>query len=447
LFPLIINYLNEKYDIDISIDELDDIFPFGQILDGSAFKSCGSVHHSASTSIYLKHMVPVHEFMENPQDINSKIFIWCKPCRIYRQNLRKKSKTKIKSAEANKSDEKLRCCFSDCHNVKSGSPYPKNKVPCELFQSEDEKITPIEYTCCLHCRIYNTKKHQSRRNTVKTQALENELIICTKCLNEITDENIGYNKNGIANKTCKFCVERVINDAILQRLVYNKIKMEIIYKIGSCCEKCNMIFLKPLNDSLIVIELQTYIKNNNRYVLYNDEEISTSTFIMENQQNLELSILEFDHLTCEEQIERGIISSVDDFKPKHSSVSDIHSEKGQRIEAKKCQLVCSRSHIEETIKRESGSNRASPLTHEKMNYVNNIKKEGCVSCGKKYPDLLRFLEMDHIDPKTKIDAICNMVQQKRYDMNTLIEECKKCRVLCRFCHTIHSHIQRKLENI
>ena len=77
-------------------------------------------------------------------------------------------------------------------------------------------------------------------------------------------------------------------------------------------------------------------------------------------------------------------------------------------------------------------------------YRDEIKsKSSCVICGENNPLLLEF---DHIDPKTK-----NKNNFKNPSVKRLKEEYKKCRVLCVWCHRIHTAKQieekkKKYEN-
>jgi hypothetical protein len=74
-----------------------------------------------------------------------------------------------------------------------------------------------------------------------------------------------------------------------------------------------------------------------------------------------------------------------------------------------------------------------------------IKLErGCEICGySKHPAVLTF---DHLDPATKyrtksgkIVHISDMVKGNRYSLLTVLEEIRKCRVLCFNCHMEHTY--------
>lgn len=57
-------------------------------------------------------------------------------------------------------------------------------------------------------------------------------------------------------------------------------------------------------------------------------------------------------------------------------------------------------------------------------------------CGyNQHPQALSF---DHIDPKTKHEKYSSR-QLTKWGIKTLLEELKKCRVLCHNCHAIHTY--------
>lgn len=69
-------------------------------------------------------------------------------------------------------------------------------------------------------------------------------------------------------------------------------------------------------------------------------------------------------------------------------------------------------------------------------FVNKIKKKSkCAICGESESCCLEF---HHIDPSTKVDSIMNMLNEPE---ETLINEIKKCILLCSNCHKkIHAGI-------
>lgn len=77
--------------------------------------------------------------------------------------------------------------------------------------------------------------------------------------------------------------------------------------------------------------------------------------------------------------------------------------------------------------------------------VDKIKlKHGCEICGyNAHPAALSF---DHIDPSTKYRTrngkrvnVADMVKGGRYGWQTIVDEIKKCRVLCMNCHMEVTH--------
>ena len=57
-------------------------------------------------------------------------------------------------------------------------------------------------------------------------------------------------------------------------------------------------------------------------------------------------------------------------------------------------------------------------------------KEGCVVCGEKD---FRCLQFNHIDREQKTDSVSGMISAKR-SFELIIEEVKKCEVVCANCH-------------
>ena len=67
--------------------------------------------------------------------------------------------------------------------------------------------------------------------------------------------------------------------------------------------------------------------------------------------------------------------------------------------------------------------------------------KGCKNCGFKDS---RALDWHHVDPTQKIENISTMLANKR-SLTSILEETKKCEVLCRNCHSIlHAEETEKL---
>ena len=50
--------------------------------------------------------------------------------------------------------------------------------------------------------------------------------------------------------------------------------------------------------------------------------------------------------------------------------------------------------------------------------------------------------MDHLVISEKVACVSQMVRDSKYSIEDVINECSKTRVLCAFCHVIHTRNQR-----
>lgn len=60
-------------------------------------------------------------------------------------------------------------------------------------------------------------------------------------------------------------------------------------------------------------------------------------------------------------------------------------------------------------------------------------RKGCSLCG--YNENSAALQFDHLDPSIKVRDVSNMITMK---LKRLMDEVRKCRVLCANCHMIHT---------
>lgn len=60
--------------------------------------------------------------------------------------------------------------------------------------------------------------------------------------------------------------------------------------------------------------------------------------------------------------------------------------------------------------------------------------KGCEHCG---IDDIRVLDFDHLDPKLKSFSIARAINES-YSWDKILEEIKKCRILCANCHRIRT---------
>lgn len=64
-----------------------------------------------------------------------------------------------------------------------------------------------------------------------------------------------------------------------------------------------------------------------------------------------------------------------------------------------------------------------------INFATELKQEGCIVCGEKE---ICCLDFHHTDPTTKVDNIANTLHVGNKDK--ILEEAKKCIILCANCH-------------
>ena len=84
--------------------------------------------------------------------------------------------------------------------------------------------------------------------------------------------------------------------------------------------------------------------------------------------------------------------------------------------------------------------RTQRIKKSRRRWLNIYKKaKGCEICG--YNEHPSALEFDHLPQHKKHEAISRMVD---YNLKRLFKEIRKCRILCVYCHRIHTDEQRRL---
>lgn len=79
---------------------------------------------------------------------------------------------------------------------------------------------------------------------------------------------------------------------------------------------------------------------------------------------------------------------------------------------------------------------------EKLRFlVDELKNKPCTDCKKLYAAWI--MEFDHLDPHTKFMNISTMVL-KLYSFCRILEEIKKCELVCSNCHQDREHKRRTL---
>lgn len=200
-------------------------------------------------------------------------------------------------------------------------------------------------------------------------------------------------------------------------------------------------------------EVKTCMNCRNKSRKYHADKKSTKSKLYLHYQSLkvdmggkcaqcgdsELTHLDFDHI---------------DSQNKCKSVIDCKTGQKMEEEAKKCQLLCLKCHRVKSI-RDLHKKWANHIYSQKKsvvqlrkrrernkNHVNRVKISlgGCQNpdCNDTFDqDALEFYEFDHIDAKTKIRAVSSMVCSG-LAIKTIDEEIAKCRLLCGYCHRVHT---------
>lgn len=387
---------------------------------------------------YPKNEVPIKLFQKEKIILKT-----CQDCRNY-VNERSKtntSKNREKFKQSVELGRDLLFCSSNLH-TKNKSVFPRNEVPIDLFRKESGNIKSELFTSCKDCRNNQAKISRTHKDNNKILAQENNKVSCSSCLKHCEKSELALNKNGTSSRLCIDCKHNEKLRSIKLKNILYTIKMEFVEKYEASCCLCKNLYLKDSNNNY-AIELKTYTNNNKLYIDFDGKQFRTLDFIKYSGLEFELNILEFDHLTEEEQRERELLLLHEEYVYKKYRVGAASSESAMRLEALKCQLLCARCHIMETIRREKGKpyNSRSRSEKEKLEHTNKLKLQGCEICKYKNSDLPRFFNFDHLDPTTKIERISNMIMDNKCSVDDLMMEISKCRIICRHCHLIHTKIQ------
>jgi hypothetical protein len=84
--------------------------------------------------------------------------------------------------------------------------------------------------------------------------------------------------------------------------------------------------------------------------------------------------------------------------------------------------------------RDSGRSAKSiaDFTKKRMNFINSFKDVPCVDCGQKFPP--ECMDFDHVSA----DKLENVSRMRRFSKERLVNEIKKCEVVCANCHRIRT---------
>lgn len=101
--------------------------------------------------------------------------------------------------------------------------------------------------------------------------------------------------------------------------------------------------------------------------------------------------------------------------------------------------VCTRKGVRDHYKRNRQKYIDKAARHVKRmrEMVQAIKEEsGCIDCDTDYPYFV--LEFDHREPTKKVNCVATLVSNG-YSEKAILNEIKKCDVVCSNCHRIRTH--------
>jgi hypothetical protein len=420
-------------------------------------RACPSKRHISSnhhppfpyenTPLPPKEATPLKFFRKDPENPHSKLLVTCWFCRQADKPHMKKYAEKHKEA-ANQQNmlvdqgvTKLGYCPCKNHDGASKSKFPRNAVPMENFRMRFGDRTSQLTDHCIDCRNYHAKLQLEWTTKKRHDASLEGKHLCRGCNKDITDSRV-LNVDGTLSAQCKECKDR---QRIIRREAkahYKKIIMDRIKKHEVSCLRCEKLYFSPLTpESYVVQEFDTYVRDGTRYCVMNNLEYRVCDILAKCESMIELQVVELDHLPMKDQLARGIIKHESEFAPKRHAVSRMRNIGDMDFEAVGCQHLCCKCHLIVTIERQVGSRKLSELGKIKMSHVHLRKFFGCVSCGYHNVHLPRFFDMDHVN--TKIASISEMVYDDNVSFKQFVEECDKCRVLCKFCHRIRTRLQRQ----
>ena len=126
------------------------------------------------------------------------------------------------------------------------SPYPKNKVPRELFRKEPDNSKSELYNTCSDCRKYESRFRKEKLYIKKEQAVSRGNFFCTHCHHEKDISERALNLDGTPSILCNICKEVERERSLNNREIYNKIKLEMIEKTQCSCVNCKCLYFQPL---------------------------------------------------------------------------------------------------------------------------------------------------------------------------------------------------------
>jgi hypothetical protein len=419
-------------------------------------RACSNKDHACRCKVYPKNKVPRNQFIRiggvGPD------YKTCANCRSFDKNLRNGYRKKRKAesflvkepiliTSEDRKDfepEEVGICAERDHSYYS--KYPKDKVPCRMFVRERPGLL---FKSCKDCRLHAMTLRKLATERKKTMPCPDGMFLCASCKKICPQTEIGKSKQEENTKSCSSCISKKRAREQSRRVHLHELKIARILRTGYSCAELREIHLKSeLNPNRI-----QRLKVVDGGVTYNGKEYDHREFVRINQEKLECSHLEWDHIPKDEwdETRRGM-----PWSKKYDTVRNIENKQGRIQEAAKCALVSGLGHIIVTEKRrEQARDQLGDKWRDRATYLMRAKEESiatykrskqciCEECGESYMEApLAFMELDHMDIYEKIDSISTMMYEKEVTVEQIEAELKKCRLLCKYCHTRHTNEQLK----
>ena len=119
-------------------------------------------------------------------------------------------------------------------------------------------------------------------------------------------------------------------------------------------------------------------------------------------------------------------------------IDSFHKKRGRHARyCAECQNQWTRDHYQNNKKYYADRNKAKKTVRRQW-LLDLLQDKKCEMCGE---SRIACLDFDHIDPKDKKFNICQGAIGGNYSIERILEEIKKCRILCANCHRVETSKQ------
>jgi hypothetical protein len=269
---------------------------------------------------------------------------------------------------------------------------------------------------CIKCKQIIPKscfsKHRSRQDGLQA--------VCKSCFKKWKNDYILKKKIVVENIICSKCgkLKHISN--------FNKCSVS---KTGhaSRCKECARIYAVRRN--IIYTDnfgISIYSKKRKERINWLREQKSNKPCI-DCGKIFDPECMDYDHVSGNK------INSISRMVLNNYSYNDILKE------MEKCELVCVLCHNKRTNNRSvrASIDKMSKTVKLNRKIIKDAKNVPCVICGELMEEY--NMQFDHINPKDKFK---NISQLQNYKTKTLLNEIKKCQVICALCHRRKSLVEQ-----